>query len=149
MSAPATTSVTYRRSFAGSLAEVAETARWADAIAAQHHLGSDQIYAIQVCFEELLINVVKHGGKADPHIEVAIELAPAGITISIEDDGVPFDVTAAVPRRIETPIEDVMPGGLGIQLVRSFTERLTYCRIGDRNRVAATIATAPVEPSTA
>jgi serine/threonine-protein kinase RsbW len=128
---------TWRREFAGSIPEIMAAARWVDQIAGEQALPADVAYSLRVCVEELLTNVVRHSGLASPKIDLTLSLPPGRIELVLEDDGKPFDVAAATPSRAGKPLDNVQPGGLGIQLIHSFTDRLDYSRVGARNRVVA------------
>jgi serine/threonine-protein kinase RsbW len=128
---------TWRRELSGSLAEIAATAQWVEQLTSELKLPPDKAYGLQVCVEELLTNIFRHGGPAAPKINLTLALFPQRIELIVEDDGKPFDVAAAVPHRIDHPIERAQPGGLGIQLIRSFADRLGYERAGLGNRVVA------------
>ncbi len=138
----------WRRSFAGVLDEIPVAARWLDAIASEQKLSDELIYSLQLCLEELLSNIARHGaGRGQgkhaqtkgvtpaPTIEIALHIGATAVTMTIEDDGMPFDVAAAPARRIDRPLEQVEAGGLGIQLIRSFSNDLKYERAGLGNRV--------------
>jgi anti-sigma regulatory factor (Ser/Thr protein kinase) len=58
----------------------------------------------------------------------------------IEDDGKPFDVSAASHHGIDRSLDEVQPGGLGVQLIHSFADRLAYQRTEAGNRVVAEFA---------
>lgn len=126
---------TWRREFPGSLANIAEAAKWVDQTASAQELPPEKIYALRVCAEEILTNVVRHGGLPSPQIELTIGLYPDRLDLVVEDNGVPFDVSASTPRRVGQPLEKANIGGLGIQLINSFADRLSYSRANDKNRV--------------
>jgi len=58
-----------------------------------------------VCAEELLTNIFRHSGTESPEIKVTLAVFPERIELVVEDDRKPFDVAAAVPRRVDHPIE--------------------------------------------
>jgi anti-sigma regulatory factor (Ser/Thr protein kinase) len=122
-----------RREFIGSLAEAAATVRWIESIAAEQSWPHQMAFAIQLCAEELLTNIFRHGGAESPHIAVELFEAANEVRLTIEDNGQPFDIAAAVPRRIDRPLEEVEPGGLGVQLVHHFSDQLSYHRRGPVN----------------
>jgi serine/threonine-protein kinase RsbW len=134
---------TWSRELSGSLADIAAAAQWVDQLALELKLPSENAYALRVCVEELLTNIFRHSGAESPEIKVTIAVFPERIELVVEDDGKPFDVSAAVPRRIDYPIEKARPGGLGIQLIHSFANRLSYKRAGLGNRVVAEIELLP------
>jgi len=55
--------------------------------------------------------------------------------MTVEDNGRPFNVAQAPAKRIDQPLEQVQPGGLGIQLIKSFASNLEYRRTEKSNRV--------------
>ena len=131
-----------RRDVHEDLADVDRVVAWAEELAAGHGLDDHVRYAIQVCLEEGLANLVVHGQAVDgaKAIAVTFEAAPPGATVTISDACVPFDVT-----REEEPAADMadMPlGGLGLRLLRSFAAAMTYGQVGPRNVLTLTFAPA-------
>jgi anti-sigma regulatory factor (Ser/Thr protein kinase) len=96
------------------------------------------VHAAVLCIEELVVNILKHGkieGK-EPNIEVEVQLEDGRMVIDISDDTTPFDPTAAgPPQHIDAPLEDRPIGGLGIHLVQTLTNELSYKRVGQRNHL--------------
>jgi anti-sigma regulatory factor (Ser/Thr protein kinase) len=77
------------------LAELKRLAGWLKA-QAQQDLSADTSFAIQLCLEEAVANIIMHGGGAkDDRLRIAIELERDGGTLvaSIEDSGQEFDPT--------------------------------------------------------
>jgi anti-sigma regulatory factor (Ser/Thr protein kinase) len=102
-------------------------------------------YEIRLAFEELVINIVKHGyDDADRHvIEVTVALdSPPSMTII--DDGHPFDPVAdAPPPALDAAIEDRPIGGLGLHLLRTMGLAMDYRREGSRNSLRITFPPDP------
>jgi sigma-B regulation protein RsbU (phosphoserine phosphatase) len=130
----------WRRTFTGSIPEVIAAAGWVDSIARERALPTDVVFALQICVEELLTNIVRHGGMQSATIDLSLGLFADRIQLIIEDNGKPFDVTTSSHRRIELPLNEVQPGGLGVQLIHSFADRLAYERTATGNRVVAEFA---------
>jgi anti-sigma regulatory factor (Ser/Thr protein kinase) len=126
-----------RRDFAASLVEAAATVAWIERIAEEQKWPHRVAFAIQVCAEELLTNIVYHG--AAESTDIAVELAEGvnQVQMTIEDHGPPFDIATAVRRRVDRPLEELEPGGLGVQLVHHFSDHLSYQRRGDANCMIA------------
>jgi anti-sigma regulatory factor (Ser/Thr protein kinase) len=129
----------WRRDFPVTVAETVATARWLDTIAAEQALPGETAYAMQICLEELLGNVLRHGGD-DRHASVSVEIDPNRLAMTVEDDGRPFDVASAPVKHVQGSLEDLEPGGLGIGLVHDFSDRLEYSRAGLGNRVTVTFS---------
>lgn len=128
---------TWHRAFAGSFDEAVATARWLDAAAADADVSPNMLYAMQVCLEELLTNIIRHGGRANPKIAVTIGQFDDRMELVVEDDGLPFDVAQVEPKRATARLEDVQPGGLGITLIQGFADSLVFRREGLGNKVVA------------
>ncbi len=69
------------------------------------------------------------------NVEITISTNAQGVNMTIEDDGKPFDVVNAPAHRIDQPLNEVQPGGLGIQLIKNFASKVAYERAGLGNRV--------------
>ena len=87
-------------------------------------------------------NVVQHGNAPSPLspanpllISITVEALPDRTTITVEDNGRPFNVEQAPAKAIDQPLERLQPGGLGIHLIKSFASSLHYSRTERGNRV--------------
>lgn len=123
----------WQKTFAADQAEIAAAADWIDDIAAAEKLPAPIVYAMRLCLEELLSNTIRHGGASQAEVEVS--LAGDALRMVIEDNGKPFDVAAAPARHVDKPLDQLVPGGLGIGLVKNFASSVTYARVAGRNRV--------------
>lgn len=91
----------------------------------------------ELCVDELVTNVVRYafpedGGKA---VTVRVERSSSGLEISIEDRGRPFDPTAALLPAMPHTLDEAVPGGRGLLLIRSIAPRLRYERRDGVNRI--------------
>jgi serine/threonine-protein kinase RsbW len=131
--------------FPGTLSGITEAAGWIDGLAAAQGFPDDLTFGIQLCVEELLANVVRHGGggwpgAAEPAsgdaitMSLALSIADGAVTVTVEDNGKPFDTAAAPASPVTKPLEEATPGGLGIQLIKQFSQELAYERSGGLNR---------------
>jgi anti-sigma regulatory factor (Ser/Thr protein kinase) len=68
-------------------------------------------------------------------VELALDLGDDDVSLFVEDNGRPFDVSQAPAKPIRRPLEEVMPGGLGMQLIRSFSSELLHEPLPGGNRV--------------
>jgi anti-sigma regulatory factor (Ser/Thr protein kinase) len=118
------------------LAEMPRLAAWVAEQAVELGLEGRQLYAIELCLEEVVANLVLHAqpsGAAPIAVTVRLETAP--LRLVVEDDAIPFDPTAAkAPPRGHT-LEEVGAGGLGLALVQSFSAWREYAREAGRNRL--------------
>ncbi len=146
---PQTSAIGWRRVFSGSIAEIAVATSWIEKIAASLDPSGRVAFAMQICVEELMSNIVRHGGvhsfstaylpEADADnplsISIDIDVLADRIVMTIEDNGRPFDVAKAPAKQVHGPLEHVQPGGLGIQLIKSFGSNIEYRRTESGNRV--------------
>jgi serine/threonine-protein kinase RsbW len=111
-------------------------AEWVRAQAAELGLEARQLYAIELCLEEVVANLVLHGQPSGPApIAITVRLEAAPLRLTVEDDAIPFDPTAAVATGQPLTLEDAHPGGLGLALVRNFSTWREYARQAGRNRL--------------
>lgn len=96
----------------------------------------------ELVFEELVANIVEHGGAAGRELTVAVTLETRSdsVVLAFEDDGVPFDPRAYDrPARVES-LEERRPGGFGLMLVRHAATSLDYARTAaGHNQVTITL----------
>ena len=128
-----------RRAFTGAMSEIIATARWLDEIAVRNDLPGEAVFALHICAEEILTNIVRHSGSAGPSIEVGVSVTPQKVELTVDDDGEPYDLTRATPRKVSGDILSVEPGGLGVQLIHQFASDLDYSRGSAGNHLKVTI----------
>jgi anti-sigma regulatory factor (Ser/Thr protein kinase) len=92
---------------------------------------------INMVFDELLNNIISYGyGDDEQHtIEVILECAGQRLSISISDDGVPFNPFTREDPDTTLALEDRDIGGLGILLVKNVMDETIYQRRHNINRV--------------
>ncbi len=120
------------------LSELSRAQSWAEALAQKFGLGEKTRYAILLCLEEALANVVLHGyrSEAGHPIVMRCQLAAGMLFIAIEDDApgfAPAEAAAGVPETAS--LESLTPGGYGIQLLRHFADSLAYEKLQSGNRL--------------
>ena len=112
---------------------------WVEAQAAEYGIPSETEYAIQLCLEEAVSNIIRHGYRGRPHLAITVDcVAPAGeqeILFTVEDQAPPFDPLAAAEMPIPTSIDEIPDGGRGIRLLRGFAGSLAYQRLPGGNRL--------------
>lgn len=98
------------------------------------------VFKVNLVLEELVVNVMTHGGRADrARIEVTVTSSDDLISISISDNGVAFDPLTDAPEPETTgSIEERHVGGLGVHLVRTMMDDVTYRREPGKNHLTMT-----------
>ena len=94
-------------------------------------------FQVDLVLEELVLNVVNHGsGGREGEIKIKLVSDEEAVTIQIIDDGRPFDpLTDAPEPDTESSIEDRAVGGLGIHLVRTMMDEVSYRREENKNHM--------------
>jgi serine/threonine-protein kinase RsbW len=96
----------------------------------------DDLHWLDLVLEELLVNVFRYGypGGAPGPIVLAYFLEESGcVFVEIVDEGVEFDPTKKTPPALDGPLSERPVGGLGVFLVKSITESISYERRDGRN----------------
>ena len=104
---------------------------WVEYLASQYAIPANVHYAMNLCLEEILSNIIRHGYGNKPGRPIVARYAgtqDGSYLIVIDDEAPAFNpVTAA-----ETPVGEILngsrAGGLGLRLVRSFANSLSYER---------------------
>ena len=73
------------------------------------------------------------------HVEVTADVSDGVLTLVIKDHGMPFDPTQQAEVDVDANLNDRAIGGLGIYLVRTIMDTVTYERTADGyNRLVLT-----------
>jgi anti-anti-sigma factor len=109
---------------------------------APHGLSAEAVYRVELVLEEILLNVALHGRVAStpPWVEVLVELAPEDVVLRFEDEGIAFDPLQAAELPRPSTLDEAVPGGLGLVLVRRNTRHMGYERREGRNRLTLVVA---------
>ena len=120
------------------LTEVSRAQSWAEALADQLGLRENTRYAIRLCLEEALANVVLHGYQNESGHTIVIRhwLSSGTLFFAIEDKAPPFTPVGDLPSTSEpASIESLRLGGNGIRLLRQFAGSLVYEGLVGGNRL--------------
>lgn len=122
------------------LAELKRLAAWIEGWAGQVS-SPDVLFAIQLCLEEAVANIIMYGGD---RLDIAIELERDGRTLitRIEDNGCEFDPTQFPPPSVAKSLEEAKIGDCGIHLMRCIASDIHYERQEGRNRLTLRFAEA-------
>ena len=123
--------------------EARRASAWLEAAAAREGVPPEQVVRLDHCLDEALANVNSHGGPDAMSATVVLQLAVhrgRGICTAellIVDHGLPFDPSllpgAPMPR--PASLAEASIGGLGLAMIRSFSDDLRYRRSDDCNHL--------------
>jgi serine/threonine-protein kinase RsbW len=94
-------------------------------------------FAVQVCLEEAVANIIMYSTTTDDRLEIVVEVERRNQTLvaRIEDNGSAFDPTQVPRPPVPASLAEAKVGNLGIHLVRSFASGMHYERRDNRNRL--------------
>jgi anti-sigma regulatory factor (Ser/Thr protein kinase) len=115
---------------------------WLETAAAGEGVPADQIVRLDQCLDEALANVINHGGAHAASmilLQLVVHRAarPCTAELVIVDEGKPFDASAmaGAPRPKAASLAEANLGGLGLAMMRSFSDELRYHRHEGRNHL--------------
>jgi serine/threonine-protein kinase RsbW len=89
---------------------------------------------LNLVLDELITNTFEHGKCKKEHpIDITLTKTGLKLTIQIIDSGLPFDPTLCKLPDPSLPLEQRKCGGLGIFLVRQFSDCWNYTRSNNLN----------------
>jgi anti-sigma regulatory factor (Ser/Thr protein kinase) len=100
-----------------------------------HGFPQKAAFEINLVLEEIFTNIVRYGfaNKAEHIVQISVSYDNGVVIIRIEDDGIPFNPLETDPPDLDCTIEERDIGGLGIHLIKGYTNGIEYQRLGDRN----------------
>jgi anti-sigma regulatory factor (Ser/Thr protein kinase) len=110
------------------------------AFSAAHDLPEQVAQDVHLALDEIVSNVVLHGGRADRVCHISVDLALHGteIEVLVKDDAEPFDPLQKPDPDPALPLTDRPIGGLGIYLVKQLMTDVRYRREGGFNHLTMT-----------
>jgi serine/threonine-protein kinase RsbW len=118
------------------LTELRRLAVWIEGWAARD-LSADVSFAVQVCLEEAVANIMMYSAAQDDPLEIAVEVerTDQALVARIEDNGSAFDPTRVARPPVPASLAQAKVGHLGVHLMRSFAGGMHYERRDSRNRL--------------
>ena len=91
-------------------------------------LDDTTICRCQLAVDEACTNIIEHAyeGEGRGDIEIACEAEPGELTITIEDQGKPFDPDLVPAPNLNTSLEDMQVGGLGLYFMRQVMDAVEF-----------------------
>ena len=128
-----------------SMDEISRLQPFVEQASQQAGLSDKESKRLRLAVEEAVANVINYGqattitltAQADKGLP--IEEAGGGVlTLTIDDDGQPFDPTQGSDTDLTVPPDQRPPGGMGIILLQRMTDSLSYQRTDGHNILTLT-----------
>jgi serine/threonine-protein kinase RsbW len=95
---------------------------------------------LTLIIEELFTNTLMHGhrGDHDSPVHIELDIGPAQLALRFADRAPPFDPLYYLANlsRLDKPVEERKPGGLGLALVAQMSERFDYAHVDGFNSLS-------------
>lgn len=114
---------TFRRDFN----ELTKIVAFSDAFFEQEAVDPSLRNIVELCVEELFVNLVSYNLETQEDILIALQAEDSGVRVSLTDYNVDrFDPRSAPAPNVEAPLEERTPGGLGLYLVMKMADAIHY-----------------------
>ena len=107
----------------------------------EHALAND----VRLVSEEVVCNAIDHGQRPGSEQEITVQIAihDDRVTLFFRDNGEPFDPLSQPPPDLEADIEERPIGGLGVHLIRTLANEITYAREAHHNVLRVVLLRSP------
>ncbi|UCG52828.1 MAG: ATP-binding protein [Candidatus Latescibacterota bacterium] len=93
----------------------------------EEKIGESVAWSINLAIEELFTNMVKYNTGAGHPILIRMSIKDGRLQIQMIDEDVdPFDPSEVPEIKLDEPIDERQIGGLGLHLVKSIVDKITY-----------------------
>ena len=119
------------------LEEISRIQEFIEELGNDLNLSSETIMNINLSLEEAVVNVIMYAYPEGEHHEILLKVtvSPQQLIFLLTDRGQSFDPTQVPDTDIKLPIEERGIGGLGIFLIRSIMNEVSYLRLKEENRL--------------
>jgi serine/threonine-protein kinase RsbW len=106
---------------------------------AREEIEESHRFAVNLAVEELFTNMVKYNADSPSEIAVQMIRRDDRLEVSVSDlEAHPFDVTRVDEARVDLPLEQRRPGGLGLHLVKKMMDDIDYDWSNGRSTITVT-----------
>lgn len=116
-----------KKKFGRSFDEISNIVSFTDTFFEQKDVDPSLRYIVDLCVEELFVNMVTYNTETDESILIEMMPHEHGVEVSLTDFDVErFDPRDASPVDVDAPLEQRTPGGLGLYLVLKMVDSIHY-----------------------
>jgi len=131
--------VRFERVFPATLDTIGEIAGALEEILESAGMPGMDAARTQLAVEEAVTNMITHGYPEGPgDLTIICETEPGMIRIIVADSGMLFDPTSIPPADVTADLDHRSIGGLGVYLIKSVMDEVSYARVGEENRLTMT-----------
>lgn len=116
-----------QQEFGRGLDELQNIVSFTDDFFAQNEIDQSVRYIVDLCVEELFVNMVTYDTETSSDILIEMNPHEQGVKVSLTDFDVErFDPRKVAPVDVDAPLEQRSPGGLGLYLVLKTVSSIHY-----------------------
>jgi len=128
----------------GGLSETSRLSEWERSLALHYGIGDELQFAIHLCLEEVVSNIIRHGYAPDTSKPVTIGFTrprEEQLVFTVEDFGPPFNPLLEPEMPLLDNGGELAIGGRGIRLLRAFAHTIEHepTAVGNRLYIGFTI----------
>jgi len=117
---------------------ISAVSAWIHALFEEFAIGSDDVFRIDLCLEELIVNTLNYAAPEyqGTRFDVRTAISPQRIVIDLIDGAQPYDPIAShQPKAQPVSLEDCTIGGFGVALVLESATSCRYARNDGKNHL--------------
>ncbi len=104
-----------------------------------------------MCLDEAIANILMHSQPNGTPIELRLNIEGTANTgsacITLSSKGLPFNPIEVAITPVATSLQDAEPGGLGLLLIHSFSDELSYSYQNNKNQLSFCVRWADLNPA--
>ena len=123
--------------FPGRLTSLPQISDFISETAERADFGNKAIYQMQLAVDEACTNIIEHGYGGDDRgdIDCSVSIGQQEITIVLRDRGKPFNMDKVPQPKLNVPLEELQPRGVGVFLMQQMMDEIKYERTNDAENV--------------
>lgn len=136
MTQPDSHTIRTRLELTSTLADLGRVAPWVGELVAVYGFSEDVRFAMELCLEEALSNIVRHGYGGEAGHVLTVNLVRAeGKALFVVEDGAPAFEPLQPEETAPADLITMTPGGQGLRLLYRFANSVKYERLENGNRL--------------
>lgn len=125
--------------------EAGRASAWLETVCLERGVPAEQIRRLDLCLNEALANIIAHGGPAARSSPVQLVFRVCRhadineVALTVSDSGAAFDPLAHQSGPRPQTLAEAEPGGLGLIMMRNFSDALSYRYSEGRNQLTFSV----------
>lgn len=140
-------SSTYQIFLINRVEQLDKLSNWLNTLVGYLNISPQMTFRIDLILSEAITNIIENAydNRQTHLIKVELRYFNGKATLCVEDDGVPFNPLTRPEVELPNKLEDTKIGGLGIYLIRRYSDECNYQRKNNKNRLDVVVYDVPKE----